>query len=139
MTQSDAARAAGYAHGSPNALSVTAGRLMRHPEIQKAAYEHREARLAGPLADKAIRTLEGILDDETAPAAARVQAARFVLESAGHGLENRRLLARNPGDEGKALTDYTVAELQALAFQHRAAIDALGSANPPVIDVEEAA
>ena len=71
MTQSDAARAAGYAHGSPNALSVTAGRLMRHPEIQKAAYEHREARLAGPRADKAIRTLEGILDDETAPAAAR--------------------------------------------------------------------
>ncbi|WP_367872337.1 terminase small subunit [Luteolibacter sp. Populi] len=87
MQGAEAAKAAGYANGSRNSLSVTASRLMQHAEVRREIFERREARLAGPLADKAMRCLEGIIEDETAPAAARVKAATFVLESAGHGLQ----------------------------------------------------
>jgi hypothetical protein len=134
MTGSDAARAAGYADNSNHGLAVTASRLMRHPGIQREAFEQREARLTGPLARKALGTLESILDDETAPAAARVQAARFVLEAAGHGIESRRLAARQPDDDGRPLHLLSLASLEALAF---GAEERLRIAKEGAIDAEE--
>jgi hypothetical protein len=56
------------------------------------------------------------MDDETAPPAARITAAKFILEAAGHGIENRRLSARHPDDHHeKQLSDYTIAELEDMA------------------------
>lgn len=94
MGKSAAAAAAGYAQSNPASLAVTACRMMKHPEILRAAHAEREARLAGPMAIKALATLEGVMDDPAAPAPAKVAAAKWVLEAAGHGLEAAKLSAR---------------------------------------------
>lgn len=107
-----AARLAGYADNSDTSLRTQASRLANDPNIQRAIFEHRERRLSGPLATKALACLEGVLDDPTAPPQAKIQAAKFVLEAAGHGIESRRLATRQPDNEGRLLSDYTIAELQ---------------------------
>lgn len=94
MGKSAAAAAAGYAQSNPASLAVTACRMLKHPEILRAAHAEREARLAGPMASKALATLESVMDDDTAPAPAKVAAARWILEASGHGIESRRLEAR---------------------------------------------
>jgi hypothetical protein len=134
MTAADAARAAGYAKENENSLCVGAARLLRHPEIQREAFALREARLTGPLARKALACLESVLDDQTAPPAARVQAARFVLEAAGHGIENRRLLARSGDGDEKPLHQLSLQALEVLA--HAAELQ-VREARGTIIEVEE--
>jgi hypothetical protein len=52
------------------------------------------------LAQKALAALEYVLDAPEVPAAAKVQAARWVLEAGGHGIEAKKLLHRiGEGDE----------------------------------------
>jgi len=114
MTASDAARASGYAKENAESLHVTASRLQHHPDIQRAAYAEREARLAGPLAHKALSALEGVLDNPDAPAASKVQAARWILEAGGHGIESRRLLARIGEVDERAVSLLSVADLERL-------------------------
>jgi hypothetical protein len=114
MTATDAARAAGYLTSSPQSLRVTASRLTSLPSIQQAVFQHRERRLQGPLASMALACLEGVMQDLAAPPAARIQAAKFILEAAGHGLENRRLSARHPDDIEKGISNFTLAELEAM-------------------------
>lgn len=94
LTLTAAAREAGYSDASPHALRVAASRTMSLPEVQAAAHAAREKKLQGPLAEKAIACLESIITSETAPAASRVQASRWILEAGGHGIESRRLAAR---------------------------------------------
>jgi hypothetical protein len=121
MGKSAAAAAAGYAQENPASLAVTAYRMMKHPEILRAAHEEREARLAGPLASKALGTLEGVLDNPEAPAAAKVQAARWILEASGHGIESRRLEARIGDNDERAPHRMSLEALEAaagLAMQH---------------------
>lgn len=112
MTATDAARGAGYADSSPHALRVTASRLQHHDGVKKAAFLERERRLNGPLASLALQTLHDVMLDKAAPAAARIQAARFTLEAAGHGVTNRQLLARHPEEGDKQLSSFTVQELE---------------------------
>ena len=112
MTATDAARASGYADSSPHALRVTASRLQHHPDVKKAAFLERERRLNGPLASLALQTLQDVMTDLSAPPAARIQAARFTLEAAGHGVVNRQLAARHPEDGDKPLSSFTVQELE---------------------------
>ena len=114
MTATDAARAAGYANSSPAALRVTASRLQHHPDVQKAAFLERERRLNGPLASLALQTLHDVMTDLSAPPAARLQAARFTLEAAGHGVVNRQLAARHPENGDKPLSSFTLEELEAM-------------------------
>ena len=114
MGKSAAAAAAGYAKESPASLAVTANRMMKHPDILKAAHEERERRLAGPLAHKALAALEGVLDNPDAPAASKVQAARWILEAGGHGLESRRLLARVGEVDERTVSLLSVADLERL-------------------------
>lgn len=109
-----AARMANYACTSAASLRVQASRLANDPNIQQAILEHRQRRLSGPMASKALACLEGIAEDLTAPPAARVAASRWILEAAGMGLENRRLLARHPEDSNKALSSLTLSELEEL-------------------------
>jgi len=70
----------------------------------------------------------------TTSPAARVQAARFVLEAAGHGIENRRLLARSGDDDEKPLHQLSLQTLEALA--HAAEIQ-VREARGTIIEVEE--
>ncbi|MEI6656722.1 MAG: hypothetical protein WCP45_18305 [Verrucomicrobiota bacterium] len=114
MGQSAAAAAAGYANDSRASLAVTACRMLKNPDIQRAAYAEREARLAGPLAHKALSAMEGVLDNPDAPAASKVQAARWILEAGGHGIESRRLLARIGEVDERAVSLLSVADLERL-------------------------
>jgi hypothetical protein len=111
MSQTDAARGAGYCDRSEVSLRVTGHKLAKHPEIQRAAFQEREAILAGSLANKALATLGNILDDETAPAPAKVSAAKFILESAGHGIESRKLSLKAAETMKRGLADMTNEEL----------------------------
>lgn len=94
MNATEAARAAGYADNNAQALRTQASRLTAHPDVQREAFLQREKRLQGTLAQKALAALEHVLETKEAPAAAKVAAARFVLEGCGHGIESRRLEAR---------------------------------------------
>jgi len=136
VPQTEAALAAGYANSSPNALAVTASRLMRHPEIRRAAFEQREARLAGPLGQKAMATLESIIEDETAPAPARVKAAVWILEATGHGLQAKLGAARlGLNDGNKPLSQLTVEELESFVQGLESTEKRLKAASGKVIEV----
>jgi hypothetical protein len=115
MNGVQAAKAAGYADSSPQTLRTQASRLTAHPDVQREAFLQREKRLQGPLAQKALACLENVLEDSTAPAAARVAASRFVLEACGHGIESRRLEARIGMDDEQAPHRMTLEALEAAA------------------------
>jgi|GEM_PF-6036940 len=127
MGQSAAARAAGYAHGSPNALAVTARRTLALPEVQRAAHTERERILCGGLAHKALRCLESIIDSDTAPAAAKFAASRWVLEAGGHGIESRRLALRAGDDSERSPSQLTAADLERLVIKSIAEVDRLSA------------
>lgn len=114
LSSTEAARQGGYAYSSPQSLRVQASRLANDPDIQQAIFEHRQRRLQN-LAGKALATLEGILDDPTAPPAARMQAVKWTMEACGFGIENRRIAVRHPEDDNKPLSNYTLAEIEEMA------------------------
>lgn len=111
LSQTDAARGAGYGNRSEGSLRVTGHKLAKNPEIQRAAFQEREAILTGSLANKALATLGNILDDETAPAPAKVTAAKFILESAGHGIESKKLALKAAETMKRGLVDMSTEEL----------------------------
>lgn len=76
----EAARRAGFAADS---AAQAAYRLMRLPHVQASVRMEQERVLKGHLASKALYVLEQIMDDENAPAGARVDAAKTVLDRAG--------------------------------------------------------
>jgi len=133
LTATEAARAAGYAQENAESLHVTASRLQRHPEIQMAAHAERERRLQGDLATLAISTLEGLLRSNETPAAARMQAVKFVLEGAGHGLESRRLALKVTDDSDKPTSQLTAADLERLVL---IAADRVRAERAAIIDAE---
>ena len=128
-----AARVAGYACGSAASLRTQASRLAGDSTVQRAIWEYRERRLSGPMATKALATLEAVMDDLAAPPAARVAAAKWTLEAAGMGLENRRLLIRHPDDSNKSLSGMTLNQLEDLC---RSAETTLKLARGQVIDAD---
>jgi hypothetical protein len=72
----EAARAAGY---SETAIS----QQLRQPGLQAFLRQERERAFGVDLAPRAIETLRQVMGDSSAPAAARVTAARTALEVAG--------------------------------------------------------
>ena len=128
-----AVRMAGYVHTSDASLRTQASRLARLPAIQQEIYLERQKRLQGPLASKALACLESILGDESAPQAARIQAAKWVLEGQGFGLEARRLSIRHPEEGDRSLAGMSVSELEAMC---RSAETTLKLARGQVIDAE---
>jgi len=77
-TPTHAAREAGYAEPK-----VSAHDLLRLPHIQAAVRFERSRYVQSDLANIATCTLREVMTDKDAPASARVQAARTVLELAG--------------------------------------------------------
>lgn len=86
VTATEAARRAGY---SPASARQTASQLLAQKSIQEAIRQEQFKHLNGTLASKALRTLERVIDDETAPHGARVQASIAILERSGmhHNIE----------------------------------------------------
>lgn len=74
-SHTEAARQAGYAHPKEEAYSLT-----RLPHVAAAIRQERARVFDADLANVAAETLRAVMTDKEAPAAARVSAARTVLE-----------------------------------------------------------
>jgi phage terminase small subunit len=111
-----AAKQAGYSDAKTSAYD-----LLRLPHIQAAVRYERERYISGELANVATGTLHAILVDAAAPASARVQAARTVLEMSGEigrhkrSAEDERPLSEMTAEELAGLIDKWQAEKSALA------------------------
>jgi hypothetical protein len=76
------------------------------PHVQAAIRLERQRFISGELANVATGTLQAIMTDKEAPAAARVQAARTVLEMSGEIGRHKRV-----DDEDRPLSELTADEL----------------------------
>jgi len=112
----NAAREAGYSDAGTSAYD-----LMRLPHVAAAIRLERERYISGELANVATGTLHAILTDKAAPASARVQAARTVLEMSGEigrnktSAEEDRPLSEMSADELAKLIDKWQEEKAAMA------------------------
>jgi len=130
--RSQAARVAGYSDKSDGGLRQTAHRTASLPEVQRAAHAERERILCSEGAPLALATLQAIMSDSAQPAAARVSAAKWTLEAAGHGLEAAKLLAKIGEGDDRAVSQLSAADLERLVmlaadkvqFERAAVIDA---------------
>ena len=100
----NAARKAGYSDAGTSAYD-----LMRLPHIAAAIRLERERYISGELANVATGTLHAILVDKEAPASARVQAARTVLEMSGEIGRNKA-----KGEDERPLSEMSAEELAGL-------------------------
>ena len=116
LTGGQAIRAAGSESQNAASLRVMASQFNAIPEVRERIRDIREGLIVGDLAGVALAALRGILLDEDAPAAARVSAAKWALEAGGHGLEARRLAAREAAGP-RGLSDLSLGELEDLARQ----------------------
>lgn len=97
-----AAEKAGYTHPK-----TEAHRLRNDPKVIKAVLEARQTFVEGELGGLAYAEIKALLTDrERTPASVRFAAAKWILETAGHGGAGAMSL-----DQGKALSDMTLAEL----------------------------
>ena len=132
MNATEAARVAGYADKSYQAIRTQASRNNKLPAVREAMHAAREELIHGDLSKIALRTLGEIMQDQDAPAPARVSASKWVLEAAGHGLEAAKLLARIGDGDEKSVSQLSAADLERLVmlatdkvrFERSAAIDA---------------
>jgi phage terminase small subunit len=101
---SKAAELAGYS--SPN---VAAYDLQQLPHVMAAIRMERQRYISGELANVATGTLVDVMTDKEAPASARVQAARTVLEMSGELRKDR-----GKDDEDRPLSELSADELTRL-------------------------
>lgn len=90
VSRTQAARLAGF-----SAPAVEAYRLMRLPHVVDALKQRRDAALKGDLAALAVDTMRDLMAPNT-PAATRYNAARWVLENAGHSRSDNELSRDGP-------------------------------------------
>lgn len=115
-TPTQAARHAGYVDAK-----VSAYDLLRSAHIQTAVKFERSRYVMSDLANIATGTLRDVMQDKEAPASARVQAARTVLELAGElgrgklDADEERPLSELSADELTRMIDRWTEEKAALA------------------------
>lgn len=126
--QGEAAAMAGYV-GYPDS---NASRLVRLPHIQRAIRRETERRLLVEGIPAALEFIVKAPADKKLPGAVRFQAAKWVMESAGHGLAAQRAALGLPGDD-KPLDEMSVGELEAFLAAGQSAIAAI-KARDGIID-----
>lgn len=93
--QGEAAVVAGYV-GYPDS---NASRLVRLPHIQRAIQRETERRLLVEGIPSALEFMVNAPGNVKLPGAVRFQAAKWVMEAAGHGLAAQRAALGLPGDD----------------------------------------
>jgi phage terminase small subunit len=122
-----AAIAAGY---SAISARQTASRLLHTPHVQEAIRRAQSHVLRSRLASKALGVLEKILDDDSAPAGVRVDAAKTVLDRAGFSAA--RTPEQDP-DYEKPLHEMTTVELETIARGLQRTLDKMRAEDGNVI------
>jgi len=77
----EAAIAAGF---SEKTARVQAQQLLTKPHVAAAITKANQEQISGPLASKAVALLGRLIDDEQAPKSVRLEAAKTILDRAGH-------------------------------------------------------
>lgn len=116
--QGEAARIAGYAGPDQQAWH-----LLRMPHIMEAVRKERDRIIGGELAGVALGVIRTILSDPGPPTKLKLDAAKFTLTLAGHGVPAS---SGGPGDgliPGKPMHEMTRPELDAYAARARAWLD----------------
>lgn len=107
-----AAIAAGY---SGKAAREQGYKLLRNPSVARAVRTEQMALIGGTLATRALYTLKSIMEDENAPAGARVDAAKTLLDRGGIPAIPATLLSVTIDDKDPG--DMTADELRAFIRQ----------------------
>ncbi len=113
----DAARKAGF---SARTAREHAYALLHIPHVRAAIRAEQERVLRCNLATRALGVLEAIMPDEIAPAGARVDAAKTLLDRAGLPALPHNAARDVIEFDGRALVEMTADELQQVILKSRA-------------------
>lgn len=115
-----AARAAGYAERH---CAQEAYRLTRNPAVQAMIRKEQQRVIGGRLCSQALGVLESIMLDTSAPAGARVDAAKTLLDRGGLPAIPANLIIQDAAN-GDRLADMSLEDMQAFVTEGRARIAA---------------
>jgi len=113
-----AAIEAGY---SPRWARRAAGELLQNDRVIEGIHRERARLIQGKGATVAAGTLLELAGDDATPANVRYQAARYLMECAGHGPQNAK--ENNDLSRDKPLSEMTVEELETFIQAGRQAVE----------------
>lgn len=116
-----AAVEAGY---SPSSARQQAYKLTRNPTVQRLIREEQQRVIGGRLCSQALGVLESIMMDSSAPAGARVDACKTILDRGGLPAIPANQIARNGADD-RPLAEMSLEQLNAFIVAGQARLDAL--------------
>lgn len=119
--EKNAALAAGY---SEDSMRSNLYALRRNPRVVDALRRERENWIQTTGGSLAIKTLEALMLDPATSGQVKLQAAKFTLEAAGHGLAVQKVRMGLP-DADKPLSEMSLAELEAFLTAGRTAVDTI--------------
>jgi hypothetical protein len=126
-----ACKVAGY---NPEAINQAVYSLRRNPRVVDALRRERENWIQTTGGSLAIKTLEALMLDPATSGQVKLQAAKFTLEAAGHGLAVQKARMGLP-DADKPLSEMSLAELEAFLTAGRTAVDTIKREQDKTIDV----
>ena len=132
-----AAITAGY---SQDCARVQAQQNLERPKIRLAVEQLRDQKIKTDGATRAWQTMYNMLNDPSAPAQARFQAARWVLEASGHGLSAVAAgLQLGLQRSKKDLSQMSIHELEELIRQGQATFESVKTTVKTVVRGHEKA
>lgn len=97
-----------------------ASQMLAQENIREALRQEREKYIGSDLAGLALNTMRDLMADDSTPASTRFQAAKWSLETAGHGTQAAK---HNLPDPDKPLSSMSLSELETFISAGREALD----------------
>ncbi len=113
---SEAARLAGYSQASARQIG---GRLSRDAKVQRMIRQEQQRVIGGRLCSQALGVLESIMLDPSAPAGARVDAAKSLLDRGGLPAIPANLIVQDTVNADRALTEMSLEDIQSFVLAGR--------------------
>lgn len=128
-----AAKAAGYAERH---CAQEAYRLTRNFGVQRLIRQEQQRLIGGRLCSQALGVLESIMLDPAAPAGARVDACKTILDRGGLPAIPANLIVQDAVNGDRALADMSLEDLQAFVLAGREKLALLKAQAGEATDVE---
>lgn len=119
---SEAARLAGYSQTSARQIG---GRLARDPKVQRLIRQEQQRVIGGRLCSQALGVLESIMLDPSAPAGARVDACKTILDRGGLPAIPANLIAQETANAAQPFAGMSLEDLMVMAAEGRARLAAM--------------